>query len=182
MPTSSGAAAPKARSAQAGADPVVDWNRFLLGLQATPGQQPATVQPTYELAMMHAAIYDAVVSIDRSAAPYLARVPALPGSSLPAAADAAAHDTLVALYPGARASVDQQYATELAQVPSGVRRELGVTVGKLVAARLLRSRAGDGSAATPPLFQPGTSPGDYQLTPPALAPPAFTHWGSVRPF
>ena len=41
-------------------DPVIDWNRFLLDLQATPGDQPATVHPTYELAMVHAAIYDAV--------------------------------------------------------------------------------------------------------------------------
>src|SRR5690242_1904979 len=77
-------ARPHARATQAapGSDAVIDWNRFLLGLQATPGNQPATVHPTYELAIMHAAIADAV---DRT------------GSE--AAADAAAHDTLVALYP-----------------------------------------------------------------------------------
>src|SRR3954470_2923902 len=55
-------------------DAVIRWNRFLLGIQATPGDQPAAVQPTYELALTHAAIYDAVVSIDRSAAPYLTGV------------------------------------------------------------------------------------------------------------
>ena len=42
------------------------WNRFLLGVQATPGDQPATVHPTYELAILHAAIHDAVVTIDHS--------------------------------------------------------------------------------------------------------------------
>ena len=36
-----------------------------------------------------------------------------------AAADAAAHDTLVALYPALRASIDQQYATALAARPDG---------------------------------------------------------------
>ena len=80
VPTSS-PAAPRVRSAQAtqAADPVITWNRFLLGVQATPGNQPATVQPTYELAVMHAAIYDAVVSIDHSGAPYLAHVPGRAG-------------------------------------------------------------------------------------------------------
>ena len=68
-------AAPQARAAQAAppagsaADPVVQWNRFLLGIQATPGAQPATVHPTYELALMHTAIYDAVVAIHHSATP-----------------------------------------------------------------------------------------------------------------
>ena len=58
VPTTSDAA-PHARTTQTTVDPVIGWNRFLLGLQAGPGQQPATVQPTYELAVMHAAIYDA---------------------------------------------------------------------------------------------------------------------------
>jgi hypothetical protein len=49
------------------ADPVVAWNQFLLGIQATPGAQPATVHATYDLAIMHAAIYDAVAAIDHSA-------------------------------------------------------------------------------------------------------------------
>jgi hypothetical protein len=181
VPTSS-PAAPKVRTAQAPSDPVIDWNRFLLGVQATPGQQPATVQPTYELAIMHAAIYDAVVSIDHSGAPYAGRVPAPPVASIPAAVDAAAHDTLAALYPSLGASIDQQYATSLAQVPNGIRRALGIRVGRLAAAQLLRLRAGDGSGAAPLPFQPGTQPGDYQLTPPAFAAPAFTHWSAVRPF
>jgi len=59
-------AARQARAAQAAppaattANPVVQWNRILLGIQATPGAQPATVHPTYGLALMHTAIYDAV--------------------------------------------------------------------------------------------------------------------------
>src|SRR3954452_14411764 len=50
---------------------VVEWNRFLLDLQAAPGAQPAVTHPTYDLAMVHAAIYDAAVSIDHGGAPYL---------------------------------------------------------------------------------------------------------------
>jgi hypothetical protein len=57
-----------------------------------------------------------------------------------------------------------------------------VLIGRRVAADLLAKRAGDGSTAEPVPFAPGAHPGDYQLTPPALAPAVFTHWPAVRPF
>jgi hypothetical protein len=164
------------------ADPVIAWNQFLLGIQATPGDQPATVHPTYELAIVHAAMYDAVVSIDHSATPYSTSVHGQRGASAAAAADAAARDTLVKLYPTLQASIEQEYAGLLAQVPTGRSKSKGILVGQLVAARTLQQRAGDGSSAPPIPFQPGTNPGDYQLTPPALAQPVFTHWARVRPF
>jgi hypothetical protein len=163
-------------------DPVVEWNQFLLGLQATAGDQPATVHPTYELAIMHAAIYDAVVSIDHSATPYLTSVHGPRNASLAAAADAAAHDTLVDLYPGLQPSIDQEYAGLLAQLPSARPEAQGIRVGQAVAAQILARRANDGSGAPLIPFQPGTGPGDYQLTPPAFAQPAFTHWRFVKPF
>jgi hypothetical protein len=174
-------AKPRAHKTQS-ARPVLDWNRFLLTLQATPGVQPPTVHPTYELAVVHAAIHDAVVSVDRSGRPYLAGAIAPFGASPEAAADAAAHDTLAKLYPAQQTAIDQQYATELAATPGGLRRLAGVAVGREVAREILRERAGDGSQAAPLPFTPGTNPGDYQLTPPAFAAPQFTHWPNVRPF
>jgi hypothetical protein len=176
------AVSPPAFATTQSARPVLDWNRFLLTLQATPGVQPATVHPTYELAIVHAAIHDAVVSADHSGRPYLAGTFARPGASPEAAADAAAHDTLVKLYPAQQAAIDQQYATELASAPGGLRRLAGVAVGREIARQILRQRAGDGSQAAPPPFTPGSNPGDYQLTPPAFAAPQFTHWPNVRPF
>jgi hypothetical protein len=162
LPASGAAAAPDA------ADPVIAWNRFVLDLQATPGVQPATVHPTYELAIVHAAIDDAAVDA-RHVAPA-------------AAADAAAHETLTALYPAQRTAIDAQYATLVAQLPAGARTAVGVRIGQRAAQRVLASRAGDGADATPDPFVPGTRPGDYQLTPPAFGPPVFTHWARVRPF
>jgi hypothetical protein len=164
------------------ADAAVAWNQFLLDLQAAPNVQPATVHPTYELAVMHAAIYDAVVSIDRSGRPYLGRVTAPRTASREAAADAAARDTLVALYPSQAAAIEQRYAGALAAVPAGRSRSLGIRVGQRAAAQILRARRNDGSMAQPLPFTPGTQPGDYQLTPPAFAQPVFTHWANVRPF
>lgn len=150
------------------ADPVIAWNRFVLDLQAAAGVQPATLHPTYELAIVHAAIDDAVVDA-RHVAPA-------------AAADAAAHETLTALYPAQRTAIDAQYATLVAQLPGGARTAAGVRIGQRVAHRVLAARAGDGAGATPDPFVPGDRPGDYQLTPPAFGAPAFTHWARVRPF
>jgi membrane-associated phospholipid phosphatase len=163
-------------------DPVIFWNRVLLGLQAAQGVQPPTVQPTYELAVVHAAIYDAVVSIDHSATPYLVHFTGPRGASLPAAADTAARDTLVKLYPGQQAGIDQGYATMLAKVPAGHRKSQGIQVGNVVAHRVLARRANDGSSAPVVPFTPGTSPGNYQLTPPKFQQPVFTQWPMVRPF
>jgi hypothetical protein len=178
LPAVSRAAAQTSRPAS----PVVEWNQFLLDLQATPGVQPATIQPTYELAIMHAAIYDAVVSVDRSGPPYLLRIPAPRAASAAAAADAAAHDTLAALYPGQTPAIDHQYADALSRLPGGRGRALGVRVGEIAAAVALQARAHDGSDAPPVPFTPGAQPGDYQLTPPAFAQPVFTQWPGVRPF
>src|ERR1700679_3738685 len=54
-------------------DPVVEWNRVLLGIVRTPGAQSPTIHPTRSFAILHAAIYDAVNNIDRTHRPYLVR-------------------------------------------------------------------------------------------------------------
>src|SRR4051812_17019327 len=123
---------------------------------------------------MHTALNNAVQSAQN-------RVPRFPASPA-AAADAAAHDTLVSLYPTLRPAVEQQYATLINRVPDGARRAAGIRVGRRAARAVLADRAGDGSAAAPTPFAPGSAPGGYQLTPPALAAPVFTNWGRVRPF
>jgi hypothetical protein len=163
-------------------DPALEWNRFVLDLQAAPGNQPATVHPTYELALTHAAIYDAVMGIDRLAPPYLVELRGPRSASPEAAADAAAHATLSRLYPNLQASIDSEYTTLVGQVRAGAAKDAGVRFGQRVAAAVLAGRAGDGSGAAPSPFQPGTQPGDYQLTPPAFAQPVFTHWPHVTPF
>ena len=161
---------------------VIAWNKELLHIIQTPGAQPATVHPTRSYAILHAAIYDAVVSITRDAPPYLFSVSA-PSSARPdAAAAQAGHDTLVALYPKWKAALDQQLSSELAAIPNGAAKQQGIQVGQAVAARLFAIRANDGSAATSQPFVPGNQPGNYQLTPPKFATPVFTKWGNVTPF
>src|SRR5258705_13191533 len=59
------------RSSAQSVNPVVQWNRNLLLIVRIPNVQPATVHPTRSFAIMHAAIYDAVNSIDRTHRPFL---------------------------------------------------------------------------------------------------------------
>jgi len=82
------------------ANPVVQWNRALLVILRTAGAQPATVHPTHSFALMHAAVYDAVNSIERSHRPYLVQLTHVwRHASQEAAAASAAHQVLVDLYP-----------------------------------------------------------------------------------
>jgi hypothetical protein len=162
--------------------PVIDWNRVLLSIVNTPGAQPASIQPTRDFAIVQAAIYDAVDSIDRTHEPYLITVRAPRGASEAAAADAAAHTALLGLYPGQESLLDADYAAELATVGDGPGKDSGISVGEQVASDLLAVRANDGSNIAPPPFVPGTAPGDYRPTPPNFPTPVFTMWGQVRPF
>jgi hypothetical protein len=161
---------------------VIAWNKELLHIVKTPGAQQATVHPTRSYAILHAAIYDAVVSITRDAPASVFSVNAPRSARADAAAATAGHDTLVALYPKWKAALDQLLASELATIPGGAGKQQGIQVGQAVAARLIAIRADDGSAATAQPFVPGNQPGHYQLTPPKFAAPVFTNWGNVTPF
>src|ERR1700740_3201024 len=163
---------------------VVQWNRTLLVIVRTPGAQPATVHPTRSFAILHAAIYDAVNAIDRTHRPYVVRVSGVPrDASQEAAAAAAAHEVLVALYPGFQATLDAALHKSLAQIPYGTDKGQGIRVGQTMAGRILALRSNDGSNAKPVPYVFGTAPGDYQSTPPNFPPqPQFTHWSRVTPF
>ena len=165
-------------------NPVVQWNRTLLMIVRTPKAQPATVHPTRSFAIMHAAIYDAVNAIDRSHRPYLVRLTDVPRrASEDAAAAAAAHDVLVALYPTFSGELDAELQDSLAHLSSRADQTEGVRIGQTVAARLLALRQDDGSSASPIPYAFGANPGDYQSTPPNFPKqPQFTHWSRVTPF
>jgi PAP2 superfamily len=165
-------------------NPVIQWNRNLLIILRTPGVQPATIHPTRSYAIMHAAIYDAVNTIDRSHQPYLIRLPRPDrDASQDAAVDAAAHEVLVALYPTQQASLDAELTQSLAQIPDGDDKAEGIVIGQTVADGILGIRSTDGANAKPIPYVFGTAPGDYMSTPPNFPmQPQFTHWSHVTPF
>ena len=161
---------------------VVEWNRTLLVIVRTPGEQPATIHATRSFAIMHAAIYDAVNAIDGTHKPYLVGFSASPVASQEAAASSAAHEVLVKLYPNMQSTLDAQLQQALAQLPNRGKAE-GIRIGKAIADRILAIRANDGSSNPPAPYVFGNAPGDYQSTPPNFPPqPQFTSWSRVTPF
>jgi len=149
----------------------------------TAGAQPPTIHSTRNFAILHASIFDAVNNIEGTFSPYLVRLSDVSRrASQPAAADQAAHDVLVALYPSFQTTLDAELQQDLAQIPEGQDKTDGVTVGQTVAAQILAARSTDGANVTPPAFIPGNQPGDYQFTPPNFPPADFTQWPQVTPF
>ena len=165
-------------------NPVLQWNRILLALVRTPGAQPATNHATRSFALMHSAIYDAVNAIERTHEPYLVRLNGVPRqTSEDAAAAAAAHQVLIALYPAFKSGLDAELQQSLTQIPVGNAKAEGFLIGQTVADHILALRSNDGANAQPILYLFGSAPGDYQSTPPNFPPqPQFTHWSHVTPF
>jgi hypothetical protein len=170
-------------SAASPVNPVIEWNRTLLVIVRTSGAQPSTIHSTRSFAMLHAAIFDAVNNIDRDLEPYAVRHPHVSRrASATAAADQAAHDVLISLYPAFATALDSELQQDLAQIPYGRDKADGIEEGQEVAAAIVAQRSNDGSAAVLPPFMPKNQPGSYQLTPPNFAPADFIQWPRVTPF
>ena len=164
-------------------NPVVEWNKTLLAIVRTPGAQSPTIHSTRNFAMLHVAMFDAVNDITANFSPYLVRGSNESRSASPvAAADQAAHDVLVALYPDFQSMLNAQLREDLSQIADGPEKTSGIAVGTAVALEVVAFRANDGSNITPPPFNPGSAPGDYQLTPPNFAPADFRQWPDVALF
>jgi hypothetical protein len=106
-----------------------------------------------------------------------------PNASQEAAAAAAAHEVLVALYPTFKASLDAALQQSLGQIADSKGKTQGIAIGLAVADHILALRSSDGASAPPIPYIFGTAPGDYQSTPPNFPPqPQLTQWSHVTPF
>jgi len=168
-------------SSAAHADVVLDWNIIALKTTAAAPFNPPV--ETRNLAIVHAAIFDAVNSITRDYHRYAVSIRAPRWASPEAAAVAAAHATLVRLYPDQQSTLDAAYTSSLDAIPNGIARIAGVAVGEVVALKILNLRATDGAAGaiTAP-YTPGDRPGDWRPTPPASLAALDPGWGGVQPF
>jgi hypothetical protein len=133
------------------------------------------------MAMVSAAVFDAVNSITRQFEPYIKRVAVDRGASIDAAMSVAAHDVLVALFPPQTSTLDASRDSVLATIPAGWAKTQGMTAGREVAAAVLARRARDHSAE-PPRYVPGTGIGVWVPTPPAFGTALEPGWGRVAPF
>jgi hypothetical protein len=142
------------------------------------------------LAVVQAAVYDAVQAIDGKFKPYHVQIPGASGS--PEAATAkAAHDVLVNIFPAQTALLDAAYRDYLTNKGLAADNP-GVAVGQTAAAGILALRANDGRVPNPlpppfngdtvvgvwrptPSLQPGPPPSGSSMATPWLgAVPCFT--------
>lgn len=163
------------------ADTVLDWNVIALRTTAAAPFNPPL--ETRSLAIVHAAMFEAVNAITGEFWPYLASASAPAGASAEAAAAAAAHHALVRLFPAQQPALDDALYESLSRLPKGASRSDGIAVGVAAADRLLAARASDGAAeAVTAAYTPRSGPGYWVPTPPAFRPALDPGWGSVTPF
>jgi hypothetical protein len=140
----------------AGADAVTDWNAITV--DAVVAAAPPLGIP--DVALVQAAVHDAVQAIDGRFEPYHVKVPGASGLR-EAAVAAAAHDVLVGLYPLQKDSLDTTYNDYLNA--HGLAGDPGLAVGQAVAAGMLPLRRVPPDPL-PPDFTGGTSPGEWRPT------------------
>jgi hypothetical protein len=162
-------------------DPTVisDWNALAVATFSGDLTKAPQEIPLY-MGFVQAAVYNAVVGIDRRYEPYRfdARTPHK--TSAQAAAVTAAHKVLVTYSPYAQTTLDAAYTSALAQIPDGKAKTRGVAFGTIAADNLIAMRANDGRNA-PVLFTQPPAPGVWRPTPPAFLPMAVPWMGSVTP-
>jgi PAP2 superfamily protein len=169
-----GAAAP------ARADVITDWDEKAIAAVAPLASVPSPYTPYAAYRMMgivHAAMFDAVNSIERRYRPYLVQLPADRATSKEAAAAAAAAAVLATIDAKTAAEMKLALVSYLASIPDGAAKSEGVKLGEAVAARVLEARANDGSNAADE-YRPRTTAGVYVPTPIMRGP----MWPGVKPF
>jgi PAP2 superfamily/Bacterial Ig-like domain len=162
-------------------DVITDWNATTLRAIQTSKTAPPVA--AYNLALVHGAIFDAVNSIEHKYTAYqVADAIAPANASQEAAAAAAAHKILIALYPSLTSTFDAQFTKSLARVADGQSETDGVTFGESIADRFLTWRKDDGSKTIVPYTPDTTNPAEWQPTAPSNAPALLPGWGAVKPF
>ena len=165
----------------ANANVITDWDEKAVAVVMPAGplgvsQQIYTAQRM--MGMVHAAMFDAVNSIERRYEPYLVELPADPATSKEAAAAAAAATVLATIDEKTAREVTVTLATYLASIPDdGSAKADGIRLGEAVAAKVLEARANDDHNAVDD-YRPRTAPGVY--VPTSIT--AASTWSKVKPF
>src|SRR5215472_6508144 len=137
------------------ANVITDWDEKAIAV-VTPMASLSSTNPYMAqrmMGMVHAAMFDAVNSIEQRYRPYLTRLPADSSTSKEAAAAAAAAAVLATIDAKTAGEMKVALGTYLASIPDGVAKSDGVKLGEAVAAKVLEARANDGSNA-PDAYRP----------------------------
>ena len=169
------------------ADAVLDWHEIAVNTVSTASPPRPGPVGFLDMAVVQAAVYDAVQAIDGKFKPYRVQIPGASGSP-DAAAAKAAHDVLVNIFPAQSVSLETTYRDYLAK-KGLAESDPGVAVGQTAAAGILALRANDGRVPNPlpPPFTGDTATGvwrpttSYQPPPPPSDTPMATPWLGAVP-
>lgn len=160
-------------------DPVIEWNANALRTIVTAGSPPPVT--ARNLAIVHAAMFDAVNSIEGGYAPYKFKLVAPVGASAEAAAVSAAYEVLVKLYPKQTATLDSYLSNSLAKITDGQSETDGLALGKAIATSLIALRSTDGAGKTV-TYAPESTPGKWRPTAPDFKNAALPQWKDLTCF
>src|SRR5712671_2148831 len=120
------------------ANVITDWDEKAIAavtpMASLGGTNPYMAQRM--MAMVHAAMFDAVNSIERRYRPYLVQLPAGPTTSKEAAAAAAAVTVLATVDEKTAGEMKVALAAYLAPIPDGAAKADGIKLGEAVAAKV----------------------------------------------
>ena len=173
---------------------IQDWNASALDIVrqwTTISNDPyqgriVTAQPPLvarNLAMIHAAMFDAANAVTGQYQAYRVNLPMQVGADPSAAAAAAAFEVAKSLYSAVdeiavwQASLDET----LAQVPDGTAKTLGIALGQRVGLAILADRVNDGAKGSS-TYAPTAEAGKWRRTFPDYLPPLLSQWPKVKPF
>ena len=148
-------------AASAHADAVTYWNAVTV--EAVTAGRPGGAG-FLDMALVHAAMHDAVQAIQQRFEPYSA--PLKGSGSLEAAAGAAAYGVLVGIYPKQQGLFDAKYKEFLSS--GGLAGNAGLAVGQQAAAALLKHHR---PSTTLPDYKGGSTPGAWRPTPSFIGSP-----------
>jgi hypothetical protein len=156
---------------------VNDWSLKAQNV-ITAGRSPASSE--YLLALVHAAMYDAVVAIEGEYRPFGVRVEVDYPASTEAAVAAAAYHVLRQRIPASEPALTTEYAAYVSGLPAGLPKEHGIAVGRMVAMQWLALRANDRFDVNVSYQPPPAGPGVWEPT--AMTPPVDVKIAQVRPY
>jgi hypothetical protein len=170
------------RGSADGAGVVQEWNASArLAIQA----DRLRVNPGWSsraFAMMNGAIYDSLMSIERTHEPFLVDTLVPSPTSKEAAIAQAAWRIMNHTYPEQGALFDGTRTVQLGAIADGPAKTAGIDLGNTVADAYIAWRTGDGADVLVP-YVSGVGPGQWRPDPMNPTQEAWgPAWGTVRPF
>lgn len=188
----SGINAPIQAAPKKGLDMLHRWNQIAIdasGIDHSPGhgQNPGPGRASRAMAIVHIAMFDALVAVEGRYKSYTGVTAPNGPMSVDAAIAQAARDTLVALYSLQASTFDSFLAQDLSRVRNDRQRANGIDLGKRAAKAILLMRVNDGAQIPEPHigvdYFPSDQPGHWRQDPVSLFTVALgAHWGECLPF